>query len=168
MWDAESNDPNPLQLISQWQAINTTTWKATDTLTIKNIASYSEYREDANFSLWGDNFIFPPGFPGAGQVFVKTLTLQQGRKGHTTAQSTFSDELQFQGRALDGRLNWQAGAYLEISKPLGYSTGAASSFLSCSNVATQQCINPLGFGTISTYSIKDTYNNKGLYAQANY
>ncbi len=35
------------------------------------------------------------------------------------AQSTFSEELQFQGRAFDSRLIWQAGAYLEISKPIG-------------------------------------------------
>jgi iron complex outermembrane receptor protein len=168
MWDAESNDPNPLQLISQWQAINTTTWKATDTLTIKNIASYSEYREDANFSLWGDNFIFPPGFPGAGQVFVKTLTLQQGRKGHTTAQSTFSDELQFQGRALDGRLNWQAGAYLEISNPLGWNSQLIDIFATCTNVRTATCTNPLGIGQISDDSTKDYFNDKGLYAQATY
>ncbi|MFA7602588.1 MAG: TonB-dependent receptor [Novosphingobium sp.] len=168
LWDVESNLANPLQRITQWQAINTTTWQASDALTIKNIMSYSQYTEDASFTLWGDNFIIPPGFPGEGHLFTKTLNLERGRLGHTTDQWTFTEELQLQGRALEGRLNWQAGAYLEISKPLGWNSQLVDIFASCSDVKNTVCTNPLGIGQISDDSTKDYFNNKGLYAQATY
>ncbi len=79
-----------------------------------------------------------------------------------------TEELQFQGTSSDGRLNWQAGAYLEISKPLGWNSGQTAIFLSCSNVYTFQCTNPLLFGSISGSNVKTWFNNKALYAQASY
>ena len=69
LWDVESNNPNPRQEVEQWQVVNTTTWKASDNLTIKNIISYAEYREWANFDLWGANLTIPAGTPFAG-VFL--------------------------------------------------------------------------------------------------
>jgi len=64
-FDVETNNPNPREEIKQWSVINTTTWKASDNLTIKNTISYAEYREWANFSLWGDNLTVPanPAIP---------------------------------------------------------------------------------------------------------
>ena len=167
-WDVESNFADPVQRIKQWQVINTTTWLASDTLTVKNIVSYAEYQEDASFHLWGDNFIFPQGFPGAGMLFTNALTLASGRQGHTTEQSTFTEEFQLQGRTPDGRLNWQAGAYLEVSKPLGWNSQLIDIFATCSDIANVVCSNPLGIGQISDDSTKDTFNSKGLYAQATY
>lgn len=177
IWDVESNLADPLQKIEQWQVINTTTWQASDTLTIKNIASYSEYSEDANFTLWGDNFLYPDFIPFVGgTLFTKTLNLTQGRYGHTTDQWTFTEELQFQGTAFGDRLNWQAGAYLEISKPLGWNSQLVDIFASCTDpMNTATCANPLGdpvtmtgFGQLSDDSTKDYFNNKGFYAQGTY
>ena len=177
IWDVETNLASPLQKIEQWQVINTTTWQASDTLTIKNIASYSQYTEDANFNLWGDNFLYPDYFPVVGgTLFTKALNLTQGRYGHTTDQWTFTEELQFQGEAFDGRLDWQAGAYLEISKPLGWNSQLVDIFASCTNTLdTSTCLNPLGnpvtmqgFGQLSDDSTKDSFNDKGFYAQATY
>lgn len=167
-WDVESNVPNPVQKIEQWQVINTTTWNASDTLTVKNIMSYAEYKELAGFSLWGDNFIFPPGFPGAGLLFTRAIALFPGRYGNTTDQKTFTEEFQLQGEALGGRLDWQAGAYLEISKPLGWNSQLVDIFGTCSDIQNNICANPLGIGSISDDSTKDYFNNKGFYAQGTF
>ena len=199
IWDVENNDPNAHETIKQWSVINTTTWRATDTLTIKNIASYSEYRESADFSLWGDNLAVYPFFPysGSGGPFstpvfngapgtpLKTISLHPGRYPYTTAQNSFTDELRFQGTALDGRLNWQAGAYLEISAPLDWNSQDVEIFTNCANVqqpgtcrpltlpfnvgtAESPFFFPVGVGSISDANSKDWFNDKGFYAQATY
>ena len=186
LYDVESPDPDPQELVRQWQVINTTTWKASDTLTIKNIASYAEFRETADFNLFGDYFLssgqplnfgafgifvapnVPLQIPTAPGQVLPGIILHPGVSGYNSAQSTFTEELQFQGTTKDGRFNWQAGGYLEISKPLGFSTGLTAIFASCTNVYTYQCTNPLLIGTLSAANTADTFNNKGLYAQATY
>jgi iron complex outermembrane recepter protein len=190
-WDVDNSVANPKEIQETWQAINTTTWKVSDTITVKNIISYAEFKEDTAYSLFGDNYIhgplpagyiFPPdfffpGYPGnppfplpagrQGGIQIKT-----GPNGHYAAQSTFTEELQIQGNSADGRLNWQAGAYLEISKPLGFNSGSNEIFVECTNPHTYQCTTGflafLGLTNISTSNIKNFYNNKGLYAQATY
>jgi iron complex outermembrane receptor protein len=166
-WDVENNNPNPREFLKQWQVINTTTWKASDTLTIKNIVSYTEFFESANFSLWGDNYILPPGIPGAGLLATKTINLLPGFYKWTTAQANLTEELQFQGRTSDGRLNWQAGAYLAHSDPLGWNSQLVENFISCTDIRTATCV-PTNTGSISDANTKDTFRNYGLYAQATY
>src|SRR5207302_1739240 len=82
-----------------------------------------------------------------------------------TAQSTLVEELQLQGRAFDNRLTWQAGAYLEVSHPDGFSAGYTSILLSCTDIPAKQCFNPIGSGLISASATKTWFNNKGFYAQ---
>jgi iron complex outermembrane receptor protein len=160
-----SNDvPDPYLRIRQWQVINTTTWQASDTITVKNIISYAEYRESTLFSLWGTNFQQP--LPGGAFLTIPAIDDGPGPSGNSAAQSTFTEELQVHGQ--NGRLDWQAGYYMELSNPLGFSSTAASIFSSCTDIAAFQCTNPLGFGSVSTYSLKDTFNNKGFYAQGDY
>ena len=163
-WSVENNNPDPFEKISQWQVINTTTWQATDTLKIKNIVSYAEYREKASFNLFGDNLLIP----GTNILFDKTIELHPGFSGYNSQQSTFTEEFQLQGRTGDNRLSWQGGLYLEVSKPLGFNSGLTGIFLNCSNTQAFQCTNPLGFGTISNSQVKDSFNNKGIYAQGTF
>jgi len=174
-WDVESNLANPLEKITQWQVINTTTWNASDNLTVKNIASYSEYREKASFNLWGDNFFVPAGtylagvlLPPAGSFLSNGINLLPGVKGPTTAQSTFTEEFQLQGDTSDGRLNWQAGLYLEVSRPLAFNSQLVDIFDNCSNIYDNICANTSFIGHISDDSTKDWFNDKGIYAQATY
>ncbi len=65
---SDVSNPDPYLRIKQWQVINTTTWKAGDNLTIKNIMSYGEYQERTKFNLYSDNFsvsaLDPSPFPG--------------------------------------------------------------------------------------------------------
>jgi len=131
-WDVENNVSDPFQKVKQWQVINTTTWKATDTLTVKNIVSYAEYKEQASFSLWGDNLSFF-GAP------LRTIQLHPGFRG----------------------------AYLEISKPLGFSAGLTEIFITCQDVYTYNCT-PTSSGSISAAQTKDSFNSKALYAQGTY
>jgi iron complex outermembrane receptor protein len=180
-WDVENSDPTPQELVRQWQVINTTTWRASDSLTVKNIISYAEYRERADFNLFGDNLVssgevlnlqplfgFPFPVPTTPGQVLPGITLHPGVSGDNSAQSTFTEELQFQGISGDGRLDWQAGAYLESSKPLGFNTGLTAIFNSCTDIAAYQCTNPLFIGSISASNVKDTFNSKALYAQATY
>ena len=163
-YTVQNTVPNPYSRTRQWQVINTTTWQASDTITLKNIVSYAEYRESSLFSLWGSNFQLPLG-PGA-SITLPLIDDGPGPSGNSAAQSTFTEEIQIHGR--NGPLDWQAGYYMELSNPLGFSSTAASIFLSCTDILAYQCTNPLGFGSISSYSLKDTFNNKGFYAQGNY
>ncbi|MDR2857135.1 MAG: TonB-dependent receptor, partial [Novosphingobium sp.] len=68
LYDVETSNQNPFLDIVQWQVINTTTWKASDHITVKNIASYGEFKERANFDLGSSNFVVAPvdasQFPG--------------------------------------------------------------------------------------------------------
>lgn len=167
-YNVENTDTDPYERVKQWQVINTTTWIASDAITVKNIISYAEYREASSFNLWGDNLIAPAGsvYPPPGPVPV--LELHPAPSGYSSAQSTFTEEFQVHGRSGDERLNYQAGLYLELSRPLAYRGTQASIFLSCTDISTFQCTNPLGFGSIDEYSLKDVYNNKGVYAQVDY
>jgi len=174
-WDVENSVADPKSNQTTWQVINTTTWEASDRLTVKNIISYAEFREDVAWSLFGDNFTYPANFftpffqfPHAAGSFP-AIQIKTGESGNYAAQSTFTEELQLIGNAAEGRLKWQVGAYLEISKPLGFNSAYNEIFLSCSDPGTLLCTNNLlGFGTISSANIKNFYNNKGFYAQATY
>ncbi len=136
--DVEVSNPDPRILIKTWQVINTTTWKATDTLTVKNIASYGEYREDAAFSLYSDNFFFP-GTTNRFQYIV--LDKQPGY--HAAAESTATEELQLQGRSADGKFDFVVGGYLEFSRPIGWNQQRTGIYGNCSDPGTLQCVGGL-------------------------
>jgi iron complex outermembrane receptor protein len=179
-YDGENSNPNPFVKQRQWQVINTTTWRASDTLTIKNIVSYGEARERYSFNLDSD---FPPA-PFAPVYFVTTYPgpyLPQGR------QSSFTEEFQLQGRTADDRLQWQAGGYMERSNPIGSGQEQYTAvFSNCTNPYTFQCTPalltvplpspPFPPGTTTTVSAGSVsiarnnyfYRNYGLYAQATY
>lgn len=171
--DIEISNSDPFLKIRQWQVINTTTWDVSDVLTIKNIASYAEFREAASFSLNSDNFFVPDPAPAgipasaAGQPFWH-IQLRPAPGGDNVSQSTFTEELQFQGKSFDGALNWQAGAYLEISDPLGWSDGWTPQFMYCTDLQAFECNNPFGIGNINNSPYRTSWNNKGFYAQGTY
>jgi iron complex outermembrane receptor protein len=186
-WDGESNLTDPFEQIRQWQAINTTTWKATDTLTVKNIVSYGEFRERSHYNLEGDNLFIPNAFNfsiGGHTIPVPTgalagtpigfVSIWPGPTGWETAQTTLTEELQFQGRTSDNRFTWQAGGYLELSGPSGASTQYAQVLINCANPATFQCFDPLGafiggpFGEVSLQDLNTKYRTAAGYAQGTY
>jgi iron complex outermembrane recepter protein len=168
-YDVENIVPNPLNVLAEWQIANTTTWTATDNLTVKNIVSYGEFRERFHQNIGGENLVAIPGKPFA-STLVRNLP---GR--YAAAQSTFTEELQFIGDHLDGNLTWQAGAYFEQSKPLaGGNTTFSQGALFCTDVTQLQCENgfPGGLG-VALGSLGLVQNlvevrNIGFYAQGTY
>ena len=78
-----------------WQAINTTTWRVNDNLTIKNIASYTEFRETARFSIQGDNFLDPI----TGRTAFYNIQLNNTPGYNNSSQNTYTEELQLIGTA---------------------------------------------------------------------
>jgi iron complex outermembrane receptor protein len=178
-WDVENNEPNAASHQTTWQVINTTTWNASDTLTVKNIASYAEFYETTRYGFEGE--FFPGTTPGTTAFTVLRLNNTPGY--NNSSQSTFTEELQFQGRSSDGKLKWQAGGYYEASDPIGYTSQSTAQFLNCTSIANLQCSStsvsgvPAANGRTQTIAIngnisqpfqKTWFRDKGLYAQATY
>jgi iron complex outermembrane receptor protein len=192
LYDVETSNPNPFLDITQWQVINTTTWKAGDHITVKNIASYGEFLERANFDLGSANFTVngrDSGFTITGQpatgfnlnrvsaslpnVIAPNGTAYQRIVLDTSSdntgnsqQSTVTEELQLQGRW--DKFNFVLGGYLELSRPTGWSEGRTGIFLNCTRPQNLACTNPLLFGSISESSTKLNFDNNGLFAQGTY
>jgi iron complex outermembrane receptor protein len=174
--------PNAGSVMDQWQIINTTTWKVSDNLTVKNIVSYAELYNELRVAPFGNYYIIPSqaeldaagvavttpaGFVGQGIGFQNIGQKANGALNH---QSTFTEELQFQGVMLDDRLNWQAGAYLELAEPLDFYVGNAnSSFAICPDLPNVQCSPPYGvLSNLNTEQRRIRYRDLGLYVQASY
>jgi iron complex outermembrane receptor protein len=161
-YDFSSHERNPRSRIDSWQLINTTTWRATDNLTVKNIVSYGELSVFQRSPLFGNDWRL-------GSLFVEGVGVLNPAPGlKSVDQSTFTEEFQLQGTGLDNKLTWQAGAYLEVSEPLGKTGNLSPVLLACSNVATFACLNPIGAGAINLTVGKTEFRDVGLYSQATY
>ena len=190
LFDVEDRYQDAFIKLRQWQAINTTTWEASDTLTIKNILSYGQFREKNSADLASSNFVVPNingegGFnltryvsaaivgPGGAPVIVPAGTRYDrialataGPGAYNAAESTLTEELQFQGKF--GRFDYVVGGYLEFSRPLDWNQGLSGIFLSCTSISDFACTNPLGFGSIGAPKWKFDFNNHGVYGQGTY
>lgn len=167
-WDVDVNALNGANVhIQQLTAINTTTWKASDNLTVKNIASYSEFKEVTRYSFYNDNF-----FLGGRRFTMISLDTFPGNA--TANQKTFTNELQLQGSSLDNKLTWVVGGYLEFARPIGWNENVTGQFLDCTspNLPSQlNCaVSPLGTAAAS-YSLSRTqfrFDNHGIFGQATF
>jgi iron complex outermembrane receptor protein len=187
-YTVSNSKPDARSITDQWQIINTTTLKASDTLTIKNIVSYAELYNSLRQNPFGTYFIIPtqaeldaanvltPGgtivqtpaaFVGQG---VGTPNIGELGRNPSNHQSTFTEELQFQGVAFDDRLTWQAGAYLELAEPLSHRVGSANTnFANCSDQGNLQCAPAYGLLASVTPEQRNTrYRDVAVYAQATY
>ncbi|VWX48834.1 TonB-dependent receptor [Novosphingobium sp. 9U] len=170
--DVEVSNPDPKQQLRQMQFINTTTWQATDTLVVKNIASYSDFRERSDFNLNGDNFVYtsPPlsvTSPLLGQQ-VSYTTVAAPKNGYNSNQWTFTEEFQLQGHAFDRKLDWQAGAYLEKSGPNGWNRTFSQVFLRCTDRDALRCVDPLGIGSLADNVTQFRFSTYAAYGQGTF
>lgn len=183
--DVEVSADDPRIFLRTWQVINTTTWQASDTITLKNILSYGEYREQSAFSLNSDNFVIPDteitryyaarGGPRPGQPwsFIQLGT----QPGHdAAAESTMTEELQLQGRSADGKFNFVVGGYLEFSRPIGFNQQRTGIYGNCGDPGTLSCTgglplsnaSPLSGAIFSESRTKLKFDNHGVFAQGTY
>lgn len=177
LFDVDVNNPDPFINIKTWQVINTTTWRPTDALTVKNIASYGEFRETGRFNLYSDNFAvsnpapvlvglpLPPLTPGRRFQYIQ---LDEALGSDAASQSTATEELQFQGALADGRFNWVAGGYLEFSRPIGWNSNRTGIYLDCASPADLACTNPIFIGVLSNSRTQFDFDNHGIFAQGSY
>ena len=122
---------NPVNKLEQWQLINTTTGDVSDYLTIKNIFSYAQLRNDSRASVFGNYWLVNTNAPIPGNTvrpgFLGQVITPAQISGAPDAplnhQNTLTEELQFRGNALGNRLVWQAGLYYEHSSPVDGFTG---------------------------------------------
>ncbi|MEW9853717.1 TonB-dependent receptor [Novosphingobium sp. M1R2S20] len=134
-FDVEVNNPNPFLKIEQWGVQNTTTWNVSDTITLKNIASYQEFRQRQSFNIGSDNYSVPA--PGTDPRWFNTPASQVGLpftwvglapdpNYDNVNQATWTEEFQIQGRTTDGSLNYVLGGYYEGSAPGSQFQGSLS------------------------------------------
>jgi len=95
------NDAGPLD--KQWHAtlVNTTTWDATDNLTLKNIFGWQIFKDQIALSF---STYIPENTPIGGHGWEWDL-------------EEFTDELQALGTARDGNLKYTAGLYFYFTHP---------------------------------------------------
>jgi iron complex outermembrane receptor protein len=164
-YDVANSAPSPFVKSRQIQAVNTTTWRASDSLTVKNILNYGLSRESYSFNIDGDNIATP---------FV---IVYPGPNAPVGSQWTLTEELQLQGQSRNDALTWQVGGYLERSAPTGSQEQYTSIFSNCTDVFTFKC-SPLTIttaagarvpaGSVSVAMNTYYYHNYGLYGQATY
>jgi iron complex outermembrane receptor protein len=174
-WDIANGLPNAHQKIEQEQLINTTTWLATDTLTLKNIASYSRFKQAQAANIYGENGYQNGTTP---PYYAVMITPEPGRDN--ASQQTFTEEIQVQGRIGDDRFSYQAGLYYERSKPLdGFQGTYSANQLACTDVSNLQCQNAVVrnaagavvrtvSGFIQNSRTQYNFEDQGAYAQGTY
>jgi iron complex outermembrane recepter protein len=91
-------DTNQFSKTRYWQVLNQASVSLSDTLTLRNIISYSEFRNKYGYDYDAT------ALPLAGQV---------SRNMWTTAPNLFTEELQLQGTAFDKAITFSAGGYLD-------------------------------------------------------
>jgi iron complex outermembrane receptor protein len=162
-FDVQSDQANPQSRNERTQFINTTTWTATDDLTIKNIISYAKLINDLQGDLFGTNFFVNRTANGEPyQVVGNTSGLPAGI--HSADQSTFTEELQFQGTGVDGRWVWQAGAYYESSDAVDPTGAQSPSNISCKDASTLDCFDVIG----ENRGLQPSANGYGGYGNVNW
>ncbi len=163
-YDVSNSDPDADLLQRTWQLINTTTWQASETLTVKNIVSYGQSKERYSFNITGD-------FPIIAPLTVPTpfVTTYGGPNNGQGDQWTLTEELQFQGRTGNNRLTWQAGGYMELSKPNNGQEQYTAVLSNCTDIHAFKCttVSPL-LSSIGVAKNNYHYRNFGLYAQATF
>jgi iron complex outermembrane receptor protein len=179
-YDMRQDLAAPYSQLTQWQVINTTTWHASDELTVKNIASYAQLNDKLKTALFGSAFSTPPVPPLGLPSYRFGFSDSNPYPGHSTAQeSTTTEELQLQGRTPNDFVVWQGGAYLEYSRPLDIVGSQSPVVVSCTNSDALQCTDILGFlaslqggpshaGAVNITTGRTSYRDAGLYAQGTF
>jgi len=132
--------------------INTTKFELNDNLTLKNIFMWNESNADDGYNYDGSPYyIFQTwGIP------TRDSKTQTNRLGFIQKTDQVSDELQLQGEAADGRLNFVLGAYYLKQDDENDSWLLAFDF------------SPIALGSQLRYHARTTAESKAAFAQGTY
>ena len=133
-----------------WILTNTSTLEVNDSLTIKNIFGASRSKVNSVQPQLGAPFIT-----------IATYNAATGQIGNQLNIKVFSDELQVQGEAMDGRLSYIVGAYFQ--KQTTDTIWPQSYFLFTPFPPLQP-----GCGSCVTNAFRVKTESKALYTQASY
>jgi len=148
-----------------WGLTNTTDIDLSDTLTVRNIASYQKmkvgYRYDGDATVLQQHDVDPGALPGPGVVtspfpinyFNSTAATELPRDN----LRVWTEELQLQAKLLDNKLNLTVGGFYFDQRPSGLQGSRA--VLYCPALYT-------GFCTASQAQYSTSSVSKALYAQA--
>ncbi len=120
---------------------DTATWDVSDELTVKNIAAARIFKQ-----LASDDFTYT-GLPIL-NIGFPTGTNNQGW-GDNSVQ--YTEEFQLQGKAINDKLSWVAGGYLEFDHPLG-----------------DTLLPSAAVGTVSYYHFHNSSRSEALFAHGIY
>jgi iron complex outermembrane recepter protein len=171
-YDVYSFISNPVSEQDLGQIINTTSWEVHDNLTVKNILSYADFETKNRSAIFGTdwNWVLTP----VPQPFYFQM-VGTSPDFPTTDQSTFVEELQFQGTSFDDKLTWQSGLYYEKSEPDGHYGAQSPAIISCdlsttgsANPSDYRCNDFLGAGSVQSTRGGVTYENMAVYGQGTY
>jgi iron complex outermembrane receptor protein len=153
--------------LKQYQVVNTTTWRVSDNLTVKNVANYGLLKSLLDSSLFGAY-----GASNVGNPLITSTSDPTDAGGYTNDQYTWTDELQLSGNLFDNRLTWQAGGYVERSGPKGDVTGTRSAALVyCPNgrtVVNGTLADCAGLGITNLQTTQFHYSDQAVFGQATY
>jgi iron complex outermembrane receptor protein len=170
-YSVQSAITDPFNHLRQWQLVNKTSWTANANLTIRNIISYAELKQRMSTEVFG-TFLDPsPLTQGAVRprtVPLNVANLRSLPNGAHAHQSTFTEEFRLEGQSFQQRLDWQAGAYVELSKPTGVVGSRTSSLLNCPDLDNLLCINPLSAGSVTQTIGGQDFHSYGVYAQGSF
>jgi iron complex outermembrane receptor protein len=119
---------------------DTATWDISDDLLVKNIAAARVFKQMATT----DDF-------GAGQIPLLNIGIpgNQNQWGDNSIQ--YTEELQLQGKAIDEKLSWVVGGFVEYDQPLG-----------------DTLLPTTAVGTTSYYHFNNTARSQALFAHGTY
>ncbi len=119
---------------------DTATWDITDSLTLKNIAAARIFKQLSTTDDFGagDLPVLNIGVPGNNQIW-----------GDNSVQ--YTEEMQLQGKAIDDKLSWVVGGYLEFDHPLG-----------------DTLLGSTAVGTTSYYHFHETARSQAVFAHGIY
>jgi iron complex outermembrane receptor protein len=171
-YQVEQTLANPRSITKQLQLINTTKWVVNDDLTVKNIISWAKFEQGLRQSVFAFNFPITV-VPGVASNFPSPQAFND--KGYFgNDQRSLVEELQLQGRAFDGKLDFQGGLYYEHSTPgaetrnSSIAVGAICQAGPYEDLASMRCfrLNPVNTVNVNAYTVE--YINMAAYAQATY
>jgi len=133
----------PLDKIAHWSVADIATWDIDENLTLKNIFGYHNYKQlfRLSESPFGDLDYAQPN-------------------GWSWNLEAYTEELQLQGKAMGGRLNWQAGLYGSYDHTDGASQSTIVFFDPTAPILGE---NRLANRSLAVYA-QATYDLGGVYA----
>jgi len=170
-YQIEQTLANPRAVTRQFQVINITKWTATDDLTVKNILSYASFKQGLRQSVFAFNF--PTTIAGTAANFPSPQAFNDG-DAYGNDQRSFVEELQLQGKGMDGKLDFQGGLYYEHSTPGdktlndSIAVGAICLPNAYDDLSGMRCFNGSPVNTVNVNSYTVEYINMAAYAQATY